>query len=48
MYIVVFLSETGARVVKQFAEYPAARKFFYRCKYSKRVKVVSFNFNPYI
>lgn len=47
MYTIVFLSEKGERLVKQFAEYPAARRFFFRCKYSKRVKVVSYNFDPF-
>ena len=47
MYTVVFLSGEGKRIVKQFVEYPQARNFFFRCKYSKRVKVVSYNFNPF-
>lgn len=47
MYEVVFLSEEGKRVVKQFMEYPAARKCYYRCVHSKRVQLLSINFNPF-
>lgn len=47
MFTVVFLSEKGTRVVKQFTEYPAACRFYFRCAHSKRVKLVSYNFNPF-
>lgn len=47
MYEVVFIAESGKRVIKSFTEYPAARKFYFRCVHSKRVKLVSINFDPY-
>lgn len=47
-YKVVFISESGNRVVKQFSDYSDARRCFWRCRYSKKIQLVSYNFNPYM
>lgn len=47
MYNIVLLNTADKSFTKSFQEYSAARTFFFKCTHSKRVRVVSCNFNPY-